>query len=68
MNVTVIALLMGRTFGMSRDEMMDLGVGALMPGIGKIQDADRLRADEAFTSAEVNTTASTSPPRASAWA
>ena len=55
LNVAVIALLMGRTFGMSRDEMMDLGVGALMHDVGKIQMPDRLRhADEAFTSAEVN--------------
>ncbi|WP_425256529.1 HD-GYP domain-containing protein [Rubrivivax sp. RP6-9] len=55
LNVAVIALLMGRTFGMSRDEMMDLGVGALMHDVGKIQMPDRLRhADEAFSSAEVN--------------
>jgi HD-GYP domain-containing protein (c-di-GMP phosphodiesterase class II) len=33
-NVTVISLLMGRTFGLSEPEMMDLGVGSLMHDIG----------------------------------
>lgn len=55
LNVTVIALLMGRAFGMQRDEMTDLGVGALMHDVGKIEIPDRLRhMDEAFTSAELN--------------
>ena len=55
LNVAVISLLMGRTFGMSRDEMMDLGVGALMHDIGKLELPERLRhPDEAFTSAELN--------------
>ncbi|MFY9512207.1 MAG: HD domain-containing phosphohydrolase, partial [Rubrivivax sp.] len=55
LNVAVIALLMGRGFGMSRDEMSDLGVGALMHDVGKIEVPDRLRhLDEAFTSAELN--------------
>jgi HD-GYP domain-containing protein (c-di-GMP phosphodiesterase class II) len=55
LNVAVISLLMGRSFGMARDEMMDLGVGALMHDVGKLDIADRLRhVDEAFTSAELN--------------
>jgi HD-GYP domain-containing protein (c-di-GMP phosphodiesterase class II) len=55
LNVAVIALLMGRTFGMSRDEMMDLGVGSLMHDVGKIEVIDRLRhMDEGFNHAEVN--------------
>jgi HD-GYP domain-containing protein (c-di-GMP phosphodiesterase class II) len=46
---------MGRTFGMSRDEMMDLGVGSLMHDVGKIEVIDRLRhMDEGFNHAEVN--------------
>jgi HD-GYP domain-containing protein (c-di-GMP phosphodiesterase class II) len=55
LNVAVISLLMGRTFGMSRDEMLDLGVGALMHDVGKLDIADRLRhIDEAHTTAEIN--------------
>jgi len=55
LNVAVISLLMGRTFGMSRDEMMDLGVGSLMHDVGKLEVIDRLRHfDEGFTTAEVN--------------
>jgi HD-GYP domain-containing protein (c-di-GMP phosphodiesterase class II) len=55
LNVAVISLLMGRTFGMSADEMMDLGVGALMHDVGKLDIVDRVRhLDDAFTTAEVN--------------
>lgn len=54
-NVTVIALLMGRSFGMARAEMMDLGVGALLHDMGKQDLPDRVRhLDDAFSSAEVN--------------
>jgi len=52
-NVTVISLLMGRTFGLSEAEMMDLGVGALMHDIGKLELPERVRyRDESFTVAE----------------
>jgi len=55
LNVAVIALLMGRSFGLERDEMMDLGVGALMHDVGKHDVADRLRhPDDCFSSAELN--------------
>ena len=55
LNVAVISLLMGRIFGMSADEMLDLGVGALMHDIGKQDLADRLRhPDEHFSSVELN--------------
>ncbi len=55
LNVAVISLLMGRSFGMPRDEMMDLGVGALMHDVGKLDIADRMRhLDDGFTSAEVH--------------
>ena len=43
LNVTVIALLMGRVFGFSQDEMLDLGVGALLHDVGKLDLPDRVR-------------------------
>ncbi len=53
LNVCIIALLLGRAFGLSRDEMMDLGVGSLLHDIGKLEVAARLRhRDESFTAAE----------------
>ncbi len=53
LNVCIIALLLGRAFGLGRDEMMDLGVGALLHDVGKQEVAARLRhRDESFTSAE----------------
>jgi putative nucleotidyltransferase with HDIG domain len=53
MNVAVISLLMGRTFGMSESEMLDLGVGAMLHDIGKLALPDRLRhRDDHFTQAE----------------
>jgi HD-GYP domain-containing protein (c-di-GMP phosphodiesterase class II) len=53
LNVTVISLLMGRLFGMSDAEMMDLGVGSLMHDIGKLDLPDRVRhIDDDFTGAE----------------
>ena len=54
-NVTVIALLLGRTFGLTREEMTDLGVGALLHDVGKLDVPDRLHHHEdSFTSAELN--------------
>ncbi|MDR7335589.1 putative nucleotidyltransferase with HDIG domain [Roseateles asaccharophilus] len=53
LNVCIIALLLGRAFGLGRDEMMDLGVGALLHDVGKLEVAARLRhRDESFTAAE----------------
>jgi putative nucleotidyltransferase with HDIG domain len=43
LNVTVIALLMGRVFGFAEDEMLDLGVGALLHDVGKLDLPDRVR-------------------------
>ncbi len=55
LNVAIISLLMGRSFGMSRAEMQDLGVGALLHDVGKLDIADRLRhIDDNFTAAETN--------------
>jgi HD-GYP domain-containing protein (c-di-GMP phosphodiesterase class II) len=49
MNVTVISLLMGRVFGLGHDEMLDLGIGALLHDVGKIDLPERLRhVDERF--------------------
>jgi HD-GYP domain-containing protein (c-di-GMP phosphodiesterase class II) len=53
LNVCIIALLLGRAFGLGREEMMDLGVGSLLHDVGKLEIAARLRhRDESFTSAE----------------
>ena len=55
LNVCIIALLLGRAFGLGRDEMMDLGVGSLMHDVGKLEVTPRLRhRDDSFTAAETN--------------
>lgn len=52
-NVAVISLLMGKTFGLSAAEMVDLGVGSMLHDIGKIELPDRVRhREEHFTPAE----------------
>jgi HD-GYP domain-containing protein (c-di-GMP phosphodiesterase class II) len=52
-NVGVISLLMGRVFGMSADDMLDLGVGALLHDVGKAELPERLRfRAEHFTPSE----------------
>lgn len=43
MNVAVISLLMGRVLGLDEEEMLDLGIGALMHDVGKIDLPERLR-------------------------
>ncbi|HEY4068426.1 MAG TPA: HD domain-containing phosphohydrolase [Burkholderiaceae bacterium] len=43
MNVTVISLLMGRSLGLGDAEMLDLGVGAMLHDIGKLELPDRVR-------------------------
>jgi len=53
LNVTVLSLLMGRVFGLSEPEMMDMGVGALLHDVGKVDVPDRLRwLDSSFNQAE----------------
>lgn len=53
MNVTVLALLLARRLGWSDKAMADLGVGALMHDIGKLEIPERLRQrDEQFNAAE----------------
>lgn len=52
-NVAVISMLMGKTFGLSEGEMLDLGVGAMLHDIGKLELPDRLRhREEHFSQAE----------------
>jgi HD-GYP domain-containing protein (c-di-GMP phosphodiesterase class II) len=43
MNVAVISLLMGRTLGLTDDELVDLGVGAMAHDVGKLVLAERHR-------------------------
>jgi putative nucleotidyltransferase with HDIG domain len=53
LNVTIIALLMGRTFDLSEADMLDLGVGAMLHDIGKLDLPDRVRhRDDSFSGAE----------------
>jgi putative nucleotidyltransferase with HDIG domain len=55
LNVAVVAMLIGRTMGMSETDMQDLGVGALLHDVGKIDVPDRLRhAEDGFSAAETN--------------
>ena len=42
-NVSVISLLMGRTFGLSEADMLDLGMGALLHDVGKADIPERFR-------------------------
>ena len=52
-NVAVVSLLMGKTFGLGAAEMLDLGVGSLLHDIGKIELPERVRhREEHFTPAE----------------
>lgn len=54
-NVTIISMLIGRTFGLDDAEMLDLGTGALAHDVGKMDLPERVRhLDERFSSAEVN--------------
>ncbi len=43
MNVTVISMLMGRSFGFGEADMLDLGVGAMLHDIGKLDLPERMR-------------------------
>lgn len=53
LNVTVISLLMGRCFGLAESELVDLGVGAMLHDIGKIELPERVRhREDHLTAAE----------------
>jgi putative nucleotidyltransferase with HDIG domain len=52
-NVALISLLMGRAFGFSESDMLDLGVGAMLHDIGKLEMPLRVRhPEETFTADE----------------
>ncbi len=53
LNVSILSLLLGRKFGLSPTELLDLGSGALLHDIGKIGMSERLHhPDEYFTPIE----------------
>ncbi|MCI1190771.1 DUF3391 domain-containing protein [Calidifontimicrobium sp. SYSU G02091] len=53
LNVTIVSLLLGKLLGLGADELIELGTGALLHDIGKLELPDRVRhPDDAFTSAE----------------
>ncbi len=53
LNVAILSMLMGRTLGWGDKEMGDLGVGALMHDVGKLELPERVRnRDEQFSAAE----------------
>jgi len=53
-NVTVISLLLGKAMGLSRQQLLDLGLSALLHDIGKIELPSRMHwFDESFSSAEL---------------
>jgi HD-GYP domain-containing protein (c-di-GMP phosphodiesterase class II) len=54
LNLGVISLLIGRTLGLQDGELMELGVGALMHDVGKLEVADRFRhAEDGFNANEL---------------
>ncbi len=54
LNVTIISLLMGRTLGLAEADMLDLGVGAMLHDIGKLDLPDRVRhREDHFSGSEV---------------
>ena len=53
LNVSVMSMLIGRTLQVPEEDLLDLGVGALMHDIGKLDLPERLRqADAHFNAAE----------------
>jgi len=54
LNVAIISMLLGRAFGLGHEELMDLGQGALLHDVGKLELTPRFRhRDDSFTGAEV---------------
>ena len=54
MNVTVISLLMGRSFNLAPADMLDLGVGAMLHDIGKLELPERAHhRDDRLSSVEL---------------
>ncbi len=55
LNVGIISLLIARTLGLPENELLDLGVGALMHDVGKTEVADRFRhAEDGFSGVELS--------------
>jgi HD-GYP domain-containing protein (c-di-GMP phosphodiesterase class II) len=55
LNVSVMSMLIGRTLKLPEEDLLDLGVGALMHDIGKFELPERLRhPDEGFSAAEIS--------------
>jgi len=55
LNVSVVSLLLGRSLGLPTEELMDLGVGALLHDVGKLDLPERVRhVDPGASGAEVN--------------
>jgi putative nucleotidyltransferase with HDIG domain len=53
LNVMLVSLLMGRSFGFTDADLLDLGIGAMLHDIGKIEMPFRLRhPDETFSPGE----------------
>lgn len=53
-NVALIALLMGRNFGLPEAELVELGVGAMLHDVGKLDLPSRLRwRDDGFNGVEL---------------
>ena len=52
LNVTIISLLLARAFNMPPNEMMDLGIGALLHDIGKLELSASVRARDDELDAE----------------
>ena len=54
LNVTIVSLLMGRTFSLVEADMLDLAVGAMLHDIGKLDLPDRMRhREDHFSGSEV---------------
>lgn len=54
LNVTVVSLLMGRTLGLPESDLVDVGTGALLHDIGKLDLPTRVHhPEEGFSSAEI---------------
>jgi HD-GYP domain-containing protein (c-di-GMP phosphodiesterase class II) len=54
LNTAIVSLLIGRSLGLEASELADLGNGALMHDVGKLELPDRVRqSDDGFTTAEV---------------
>lgn len=49
LNVALISMLMGRVFGFGEDEMLDVGAGALLHDVGKLELPERARHPDART-------------------